>query len=185
MLCQKFGAPLPASPIRPSLPKAASSSHINAKPGAATQRQPMRKPRRTLERVLTDERTASRRPTPTLSRSATESSIPRLKREESDTSLSTIPLNKVVLDKMRRYNQREIDLQAVSQAAEARSKKKEKVDQELQGAIAALRKPNPRLAVKEFVEAAEKRTANSHQRSKLTERLKAVGTDSTQNLRTQ
>lgn len=53
-----------------------------------------------------------------------------------------------------------------SQAAEARLKKKASVEQELKGAIDALKRPNPRMVVKELVEAAEKRAAGPHARSK-------------------
>lgn len=103
---------------------------------------------------------------PSLSRSATDSAVPNLKRETSDTSLSAVPLNRLNIQKSKRYSQREVDLNAVSQAAENRLKKKASVEQELKGAIAALKKPNPRMAVKEFVEAAEKRVAGSHLTSK-------------------
>lgn len=164
MLCQKFGGPKPASPPRPSLLKAATS-HVSFKPGTPLQRQLLQKPRRTLERVLTDERTASRRP-PALSRSATDSLLPSLKREVSDTSLSSIPITKVPLHKSRRYNQREVDLSTASQANEAKPKKKLNVEEELRSAIATLKKPNPRMAVKELVEATEKRNAGMHLRSK-------------------
>ncbi len=164
MLCQKLGGPKKLSPARPPLAKAASASHTLFRPGAALQRQPPRKPRRTLERVLTDERSRSRMPS--LSRSTTDSVVPNLKRKVSDTSLSTVPLNRLNLQKSKRYSQREVDLNAVSQAAEARLKNKVSVQQELKGAIAALKKPNPRMAAKEFVEAAEKRAAGSHLRSK-------------------
>lgn len=116
---------------------------------------------------MTDERLASRRPTPSLSRSATDSVLPGLKRESSIVSLYAIPPTKVDLQKSRRYNQREVDLGATTQAHDAKLKKKAKVEQELQGAIAALKKPNPRMAVKEFVEAAERRAAASSLRSTL------------------
>ena len=66
----------------------------------------------------------------------------------------------------KRYNQREVDLYTASHAAEAKLKKKVRVEQELQGAIAALKRPNPRMAVKELVEDAEKRAAKSYPRSK-------------------
>lgn len=152
--------------MRPPLAKAASSSQLNQKLGKAMQRPGARKPRPTLERVLTDEKAASQRRGPGLSRSNTDSALPGLKREVSDTSLTAISLNRVALHKTKRYTQREVDLKAASQAAEAKAKKKARVEQELQGAIAALKKPNPRLAVKELVEAAEQRTAGSHSRSK-------------------
>ena len=160
MLCQKLGGPKAPSPLRPPLAKSASTSRIIQKPEASGQAPPQKKPRRTLERVLTEEKT-SRSRAPSLSRSATDSALPGLKREVSDTSLSTIPLNRVALQKSRRYRQREVDLKANS----VKLKKKALVDRELQGAIAALKKPNPRMAVKEFVEAAEQRAVGSNSRS--------------------
>lgn len=165
MLRQKLGGPKAPSPKRPPLSKASSTSRLAGKPGAAIQRPPMKRPRRTLERVLTEERT-SRSRAPSLSRSATDSALPGLKREVNDTSLLTIPLNRVALQKSQRYSQREVDLKAVSQAADAKLKKKANIERELQGAIAALKKPNPRMAVKELVEAAEKRAIGPNSRSK-------------------
>lgn len=161
-LCEKLGCLKQPSPRRPTLPKAATS-HNWHKPGTTLQRPQNRKPRRTLERVLTEERSASQKPTPSLLRSATDPILPQLKREASDTSLSSIPLNRVAMQK--RYSQREVDLHAASQAMEAKLKTKAKIDHELQTAIAALKKPNPRMAVKELVEDAERRVAGSRSRS--------------------
>ena len=166
MLCQKLGGPKVQSPTRPPLSRAISSSRLTEKTGASTAQRPQtKKPRRTLERVLTEEKISRSRP-PSLSRSVTDSALPGLKREVSDTSLSTIPLNRVALQKSQRYSQREVDLKTVTQAAETKLKKKAKIEQELQGAIAALKKPNPRMAVKELVEAAERRAIGSSSRSK-------------------
>lgn len=164
MLCNKLGGQKQPSPKRPTLAKAASSI-VSQSSGASMPRDKSRKPRRTLERVLTDERSASQRPPPSLSRSVTEPVLPQLKREESNTPLSSIPLNKVALHK--RYSQREVDLHKASRATEAKFKRKAKVEQELQSAIATLKKPNPRMAVKELVEDAEQRVAGSHPRSRL------------------
>ena len=66
----------------------------------------------------------------------------------------------------KRYSQREVDFCAASQATEAKLKQKTKVEQELQSAIAALKKPNPRMAVKELVEDAERRSIGSRSRSR-------------------
>ena len=74
----------------------------------------------------------------------------------------------------KRYSQREVDLHAASQAMEAKLKKKAKIDHELQSAIAALKKPNPRMAVKELVEDAEKRVAGSRSRSNTFPRIEYV-----------
>ena len=145
------------------------------------QRPQNRKPRRTLERVLTEERSASQKPPPPLLRSATDSILPQFKREASDNSLSSIPLNRVAMQK--RYSQLEVDLHEASQAMEVKLKKKAKIDHELQSAIAALKKPNPRMAVKELVEDAEKRVAGSRSRSNTFPRIECVSyTERQQNL---
>lgn len=162
-LCQKLGGPKTPSPARPTVRKAATSSQVISNPGAAVHRQQMRRPRRTLERVLTEERSTSRNP-PSLSRSATDSVLPRLKREVSEASMSSMPISNVSLSKSRRYSQREVDLGSISHAKEAKLKKKANVEQELKGAIAALKRPNPRMAVKELVEAAERRAGVSNLR---------------------
>ncbi|KAL9037963.1 MAG: hypothetical protein Q9214_005474 [Letrouitia sp. 1 TL-2023] len=119
------------------------------------------KTRGTLKRILTDEKSTSLRTKPSFSRSATESDLSMLKRNPSDLSLTVLPLDEVATRKAKRYSQREVDFTAVSQAAQARMKKKADVEQELRGAIAALKKPNPRMAVKELVEAADNRMAGS------------------------
>lgn len=166
MLRQKLGGPKPPSPMRPPLVKAASSSQLAQNPGTTMQRSGVRKPRATLERVLTDEKSASQRRAPGLLRSKTDSTLLGLKRAASDTSLTAISLNRVALHKSKRYSQREVELKSVSQAVEARLKKKASVEQELRGAIATMKRPNPRMAVKDLVEAAEQRVAGSHSRSK-------------------
>lgn len=163
-LCKKLGGPLPHSPERPAIKRTASASVKPPRPGAAVERPPPRQPKRTLERVLTDDKTIQRR-TPTLSRSATDSVLPNMKREPSEKSLNGVPLNRSAFNKSQRFNQREVDLATVSQAAEARMKKKANVEQELQGAIAALKRPNPRMAVREYVEAGERRAAGAKSKS--------------------
>ncbi|KAL8907276.1 MAG: hypothetical protein Q9207_001517 [Kuettlingeria erythrocarpa] len=162
MLCKKLGGPLAHSPARPPLQNA-PSSRTTAKPGAVMNRAPPRLAGRTLERVLTDER-KGRRPARSPSRSATDSVLPNLKREPSHRSLANVPSNGSAFQKSKMYSQREVDLTAVTQAAEAKAKKKANVAQELQGAIAALKRPNARMAVKEFVEAAEQRAAGAKSR---------------------
>lgn len=165
-LCHKLGGLKPPSPPRPKLRKAVTSSQVLPKRGALIQRQLTCQRRPTLERVLTEERSVSRKPPPSLSRSTTDSALPRLKREVSEASLPSIPLYNMDPEKSRRYTQREVDLSFSLRAKEAKLKKKALIEQELQGAIAALKKPNPRMAVKELVEAADRRAAGSNLRSK-------------------
>ena len=123
------------------------------------------KSRRTLERVLTDDKIASRQLPLSLTRSATDPIITNIKRESRDVvlpALSSQSRTKIP----RHYSQREVDLTAVSQATEARLQRKAAVEQELKGAIATLKKPNPRLAVKELVESAEQRVAGATSKSR-------------------
>ncbi len=80
-------------------------------------------------------------------------------------SLSNVPVARPTLHPSKRYSQREVDLTAVSQAKEAKMKKKAELEQELQGVIATLKRPNPRMAVKEFVESAERRATGAKTRS--------------------
>ncbi|KAL8902342.1 MAG: hypothetical protein Q9192_000078 [Flavoplaca navasiana] len=162
-LCKKLGGPSSHSPVRPNLKRVGSSSLKPPKPGATVKRSQPQQARRTLERVLTNDR-ASQKPPPRLSRSATDSLVPSLKREPSEIPLARVPVNKPDLHLSKRYSQREVDLTAVCQAKEAKAKKKAEVDQELQGAIAALKRPNPRLAVKELVESAERRATGAKSR---------------------
>ena len=166
-LSQKLGGPKQASPNRPAMADATTGYEAPPKPGAHVQRHPLPRPRRTLERVLTDDKSAlKRRSIPSLTRSVTEPALAQTKREVSETSLSSIPLNRVVMKK--RYSQREVDMQKASQLSEGKLKKKESVEAELQGAIAALKRPNARAAVKEYVEASELRQTISHAKSKRT-----------------
>lgn len=163
-LCKKLGGPSSHSPARPNLKRIGSGSLKPPKPGATVKRSQPQQARRTLERVLTNDRT-SQKPPPRLSRSATDSLVPSLKREPSELSLSRVSVNKPGLHLSKRYSQREVDLTAVSQAKESKAKKKAEVEQELQGAIAALKRPNPRMAVKELVESAERRATGAKSRS--------------------
>ena len=156
---QKLGGPKDPSPKRPVLVQSKSANNTSIKPGVAVLRQAPTKSRRTLERVMTDAKPAHRRKMPSLSRSATEPMLPQVKREVIDTSLSTIPLNRVAMSK--RYSHREVDLYSASQAMEDKLKKKASIDNELQSAIAALKKPNPRMAVQELIDAAEQRAIAS------------------------
>ena len=166
MISQKLGGPTLASPPRPPLKKAASTTIMLPKSGTIIQRPSTRKARRTLERVLTDERLSLQKPPPSLLRSTTDSVLPSLKREVSDSSLMAIPASRNVMPNLKRYSQREVDLKTVSQVTEAKLRKKASIEQELQGAIAALKKPNPRMAVRELVESAEMRAAATVSKSR-------------------
>ncbi|KAI9674696.1 MAG: hypothetical protein M1817_001599 [Caeruleum heppii] len=164
-VCRKLGAPAVPSPIRPSLNKAASTSKIS-QPGAVTRRRPPERPRRTLERVLTDEKTArtsSRRPSaaPSLQRSMTAPAVPGLKRETSETPsmvLASISASRGGVLKSKRFSQREVDITAGSSSGDAKAKMKGAVENELKEAITALKKPNRGLVARSYVDSCEMRT---------------------------
>ena len=164
-VCRKLGVALP-SPPRPQLKRSATSSRTATKPGTALQQPQTKRPRKTLERVLTDDRMATKRPSATLSRSATDSALPSFKRELSEVSLSAVPPYRPSIQESRRYSQREVDLTAVTQATEAKIQRKAAIEKELKGAIATLKRPNPRMAVQELVDSADQRMANVHSKSR-------------------
>ncbi|KAA8625479.1 SLD3 multi-domain protein [Pyrenophora tritici-repentis] len=115
----------------------------------------IKKPRRSLARVATDNtgRTIERT-TPSLNRSATDSALPEhVKREGSEVSLSSIPFrrspsksNRQSMSQIRHLQGRQIDLAQPSAAASAKIKQRQRVEEDLQEAILALKKPNRGLA---------------------------------------
>jgi DNA replication regulator SLD3 len=95
--------------------------------------------------------------------SATETVIPGLKRENSDSlNLTAVPRKKsdygLLRDKSTNILSRSSSFSATTND-DAKSRKKSILDAELQEAISALRKPNRQLAGQSAVEAAERRTS--------------------------
>ena len=176
-ICKKLGAAMPPTPVRPPTrnPLHGLKSE-GVKPGAAIARPPpAKRARKTLERVLTDSqkpslarsRSQSLSAPLSLHRSNSEVILPSVKREVSDQSLASIPLNRVPsIHVQKRYSQREVDLCSAAAVTEAKLKRKAAVEQELKGAIAAMKKPNARMAVKELVEASERRKDGLEKRGK-------------------
>lgn len=164
LITRKFGVSGTTSspPAKPSHSKSVS----RVEPGAAVKRQQhqpqLHKSRRTLQRVLTDEQTASqKRRHPSLARSSTEPSQWDVKRESMEPLLPV--LNTSVrggIQKPKRVDNREVDLNAAAKQHETKLKKMQMlVDQkkELDAAINALRKPNRELVAKDVADAADKR----------------------------
>lgn len=158
---KKLGGPSAPTPVKR---KTASAR----KPGEpATRQAPDRKPRKPLSRVSSDALKHATRPTPSLHRSATDSEVllPYIKREGSEvpTSLDFIPPAKPPAQSRKRtslmhsisFSKREVDLSAMSQANEAKMRKKAEVEEKLREAITTLKKPNRALAVKEAAESAD------------------------------
>lgn len=126
--------------------------------------------RRKLQKVASDTQ-ALRRP-PSLVRSATDTLI---KREISETPFSAIPhlkdsrppsRSRQPSVQLQHLNKRQVDLNTISTATEAKLKRKAIIEEELKEAITTLKKPNRGLAIKEFVESSEQRTFASVSASK-------------------
>ncbi|KAK2798404.1 hypothetical protein FQN50_008844 [Emmonsiellopsis sp. PD_5] len=163
-ISRKLGGPVAISPSRPAISR--SKTGPAAQPGAAIKRSHPQKPQRTLQRVLTDEKMASSRSrAPSLSRSTTAPSIPGLKREASEPALlSLIAGARGGIQKPKRVDNREVDLNAVAKQHETKLKKMNALleqKKELDAAINALRKPNRELATKEVAESVDKRVSTS------------------------
>ncbi|TVY85370.1 hypothetical protein LSUE1_G000294 [Lachnellula suecica] len=176
---RKLGGPVAISPPKPRLSKSSSFSGLS-RPGAATKRPVPGKPRRSLQRVLTDDRerrSVSRGPERAISlmRSATMPSVPGLKREISEApSLSGIPFaesqplaaNRGGVFNSKRFSRREVDLGSLVPDPNAKAKKNASIDAALKEAISVLKRPNRELAGKELVETAEKRSLSASQSRK-------------------
>lgn len=173
-ICRKLGGPRISSPVRPPMKKSSSMSSASSRPGAASKRATLADNRRSLQRVLTDERaqsrSGSRGPSGAISlmRSATDPIIPGLKREGSETpSLTGIPsmnsqslyAGRAGVQKSKNFSQREVDL-SFNALIDPKSKKVN-IEAELKDAISALKRPNRQLAGKAMVESAEKRTVTA------------------------
>ena len=169
---RKLGGPNLPSPLKPSVSKATNVVKSVKRRVTLSKRPSLPgKPRRTLERVLTDERlaqNASRRSNLPLSltRSVTAPAVPGLKREGSQIPLDEVPtrdsqamrVSRSGVLNSKRFHQREIDLGDVASRNDLKAKKNSQVQDELKGTITALKKPNRGLAVKDYVESCERRT---------------------------
>jgi len=166
---ERLGGVRVPSPVRPPMLKSASTSQGPLRPGTVIDRNITSRARKTLEHELAFKRPSARRQPPSLLRSATAPALPGLKRESSEMSLSDIPLKRPSVEKSKLYSQREVDLSAMTNATEAKLRRKASVEEELRGAIATLKKPNRSLAVKELNEPFEQRLfgAGASSRSKL------------------
>ena len=194
---KKLGGPSAPTPIKRKTTTA-------RKPGEpATRQPPEKKPRKPLARVSTDTMDRSGKHPPCLQRSATASKArPLIKREASEVPLHSIPFakpqhsarrtpqqraaarNKPSLMSQISFSKREVDLSAMSQANEAKMRKKAEVDEKLREAISTLKKPNRAMAVKEiadstdesFAKAAAKGRRNPVQRMKVAQSVHVTAT---------
>lgn len=175
---KKLGGASEASPNRSGVPKlkpstsnSGSKGHPGVSDGKKTQPQ-QQKPRRTLQRVLTDEQASvsQRSRHPSLMRSSTTPALQEVKRESVEPSLPSLGGSvRGGIQIARRVDKREVDLNAVAKVHEAKLKKMNTLieqKKELDAAINALRKPNRELVSKEVADQAEKRTFSSSRKSR-------------------
>ncbi|EAW07775.1 uncharacterized protein ACLA_024910 [Aspergillus clavatus NRRL 1] len=127
-----------------------------------------RNPRRSLQRVLTDQQTASQKRQPSLGRSNTVPSQLDAKRESVEPLLPMLSTSvRGGIQKAKRAENREVDLNAVTRQHEAKLRKVQMLmeqKKELDAAINALRKPNRELVAKDIAEDADKRTSSGSSR---------------------
>lgn len=154
-ISRKLGGPN-LSPKRP-IPSRATSG-VRTKSGTANDTHRRSIPRRTLERVLSEEQSSRQSSPPMLMRSATAP----MGGSGSLDSVETIsrPSSRGSLHKSHSFTNRQVDLVASSNAHNAKRKKLAnlaKQKEELDAAIHALKKPNRGLVGMEIMAEAEKR----------------------------
>ncbi|EKV17344.1 DNA replication regulator Sld3 [Penicillium digitatum] len=164
LITRKFGV---SGGISSAAKKTQSSSKSHrVEPGVEVKRQqPAPKPRRTLQRVLTDDKAAaSLARHPGLARSNTAPSQHTAKCD-IEPLLPTVLSGSVRggIQKAKRTENREVDLNAVARQHEAKLRKVQMLanqKKELEAAIHALRKPNRELVSKDLADDASKRVTS-------------------------
>ncbi|KAH9865647.1 hypothetical protein J1614_009233 [Plenodomus biglobosus] len=162
MANKKLGGPVHTAPSKRKAMKTLSTLR-----NSGTSNEPeVKKSRRSLARVATDNTGRNlERVTPSLSRSATDTALlHNIKREGSEVPLSAIPFQRSPsksarqsMSQIRHLQGRQIDLNRPSAAAEAKIKHKQRVEEDLQEAILALKRPNRGLAAGGYVADNEQR----------------------------
>lgn len=162
LITRKFGVSGTSSPRAKQPQKKAPGPQ----PGSNVKREQPRS-RRSLQRVLTDEQTASKT-RPSLLRSNTTPANPESRRESLEPLLPMVNTNvRGGIQKAKRVGNREVDLDAVGREQETKLKKVQMlVDQkkELDAAIHALRKPNRGLVARDIADDAEHRISSGSSR---------------------
>jgi len=144
MANKKLGGPMHTAPSK----RKATKVPTTCRKSAAGKEPDVKKPRRSLARAATDH----------------SGSLSQVKREGSEVSLSAIPFQRSPsksarqsMSQIRHLQGRQIDLNRPSAAAEAKMKHKQRVEEDLQEAILALKKPNRGLAAGGYVADQEER----------------------------
>ncbi|GIC92038.1 uncharacterized protein Aud_008494 [Aspergillus udagawae] len=166
LITRKLGV---SGAISPWAKQSSSTKTSRTEPGKPTERQSsQRNPRRSLQRVLTDQQMASQGRPPSLGRSNTVPSQSEAKRESMEPLLPVLSVSaRGGIQKPKRAENREVDLNAVARQHETKLKKVQMLmeqKKELDAAINALRKPNRELVAKDIAEDADKRASGGSSR---------------------
>ncbi|KAJ4367509.1 hypothetical protein N0V83_007092 [Neocucurbitaria cava] len=171
MVNKKLGGPAHTSPPKRKAMRPPATSRKSGEPKEPD----AKRSRRSLARVATDTTgKVIERVTPSLSRSATDSALKDgIKREGSEVPLSAIPFQRSPskgarrsMSQMRHLQGRQIDLTQPSAAAAAKLKQKQRVEEDLQEAISALKKPNRGLAAGGYIADIERRGLGATSKSR-------------------
>ncbi|RAK97081.1 uncharacterized protein BO80DRAFT_428594 [Aspergillus ibericus CBS 121593] len=163
LITRKLGVSTAISPFTKQPQKA------TREPGTPVERQHAQKQsrRRAFQRVLTDQAPSQTRHPPSLTRSNTTPAADT-KRDSLDPLLPTLSANvRGGIQKAKRVENREVDLNAVARQHETKLKKMQMLveqKKELDAAIHALRKPNRELVAKDIAEDADKRLTTGSSR---------------------
>lgn len=154
-ICRKLGGP----GLTPQRTRSkALEVKFNKEPNTITQAKPRQPTKRTLERVLSEDRSLRQASPPVLSRSATAPLVSKLKRASSEIDVR--PASRSGMEKSVSFSNREIDLIADAKSHEVKRRKLEKLSsqkKELEEAINALKKPNRSHAAKAFMDDIDRR----------------------------
>ncbi|PYI12571.1 hypothetical protein BO78DRAFT_331308 [Aspergillus sclerotiicarbonarius CBS 121057] len=159
LITRKLGVSTAISPFT----KQPQAKKTPREPGTPVERQHAQKQsrRRAFQRVLTDQASSQTRHPPSLSRSNTTPAATETKRDSLDPLLPNLTANvRGGIQKAKRVENREVDLNAVARQHESKLKKMQLLveqKKELDAAIHALRKPNRELVAKDIAEDADKR----------------------------
>ncbi|PYH87246.1 hypothetical protein BO82DRAFT_324717 [Aspergillus uvarum CBS 121591] len=152
-----------SSAVSPFTKQAQTKKAPKGEPGTPVERQQAQKQsrRRTFQRVLTDQMTSQPRHIPSLSRSNTTPAQAEARRNSLDPLLPIAGASvRGGIQKAKRAENREVDLNAVTRQHETKLKKMQMLveqKKELDAAINALRKPNRELVAKDIADDAVKR----------------------------
>ncbi|KAF2746468.1 hypothetical protein M011DRAFT_468557 [Sporormia fimetaria CBS 119925] len=174
MINKKLRGPVHMSPPKRKAANSGPASRKSKEPKETDSK----RPRRSLGRVATDTvaltNPTRRGTTPSLNRSTTDPVLTALiKREPSEVPLGDIPFQRSPskaarssVFHLKHLKGRQIDLSAPSAAAEAKLKQRKRVEEDLQDAILALKKPNRGLAAGSYVDDIERRGVGAPNRSR-------------------